>query len=194
MRDPSLEFQSETKAKIEMFYLGANVFLVSIEIIFIAIFFVTDSGSDENKNAFYELLSANSIFLGALMMMWAVGFSWFGVLLYFNMKVVAANTFLRSRQLVLQRLQKVSFITAICTLCFLFRAVITCLFADRKTLEDPNDRFLLAYVIIYLVGEIVPFVLVLTQGSPIRLLSPEEKMPLAEQEEKRPPSTNIYAY
>eukprot|EP00002_Diphylleia_rotans_P022415 TRINITY_DN438_c0_g2_i1.p1 TRINITY_DN438_c0_g2~~TRINITY_DN438_c0_g2_i1.p1 ORF type:complete len:300 (-),score=43.51 TRINITY_DN438_c0_g2_i1:285-1184(-) len=192
MQDPNEEFQAESDAKIEKFYNRVNTFLISIQLVFIGLFFITKSGDGDDLDMYYDLVSANSIFLAALMIMWAVGFAWFGLLLYINMKAVAANTFLRSRQLVLLRLRKVSTITAICTLCFLIRAILTCMYMNRNELDERSDKFVNGYVIVYFVGEIIPSILVLTQGSPIRLTHQhEEKRHNGMEVGFRPPSTNV---
>eukprot|EP00002_Diphylleia_rotans_P022417 TRINITY_DN438_c0_g2_i3.p1 TRINITY_DN438_c0_g2~~TRINITY_DN438_c0_g2_i3.p1 ORF type:complete len:207 (-),score=26.24 TRINITY_DN438_c0_g2_i3:738-1358(-) len=57
MQDPNEEFQAESDAKIEKFYNRVNTFLISIQLVFIGLFFITKSGDGDDLDMYYDLVS-----------------------------------------------------------------------------------------------------------------------------------------
>eukprot|EP00002_Diphylleia_rotans_P006525 TRINITY_DN15895_c0_g1_i1.p1 TRINITY_DN15895_c0_g1~~TRINITY_DN15895_c0_g1_i1.p1 ORF type:complete len:314 (-),score=58.09 TRINITY_DN15895_c0_g1_i1:19-960(-) len=175
IRESDPQTLSSMRIKIDRAYYYGNAFLYLIEIGFLSLYFVVGTDEDDAIK-YYTLLTANTLFLGLITMFWAVGFVWFGFLVYLQVRLFAANSFLRTRELVYEKLRKVSIITIICTACFLARAILICFYTTLDHLENPPSSYYLVYLFNSIVGEIIPLLLVLTQASPVRVVSAERRI------------------
>lgn len=146
--------------RVSRAFVVINVFLYICELIFVVMFFLLGKG-----NAYVQLAAVQNMFFGALLFLWAVGFSWYGWSIYAKIRALPAS---RNRvSAPLQKIRKATAITLACTTCFLVRAVIVIVFSAPAFLRDPPSYTYILVLVSFTAGEIVPSLLILLLGSEI---------------------------